>query len=188
MVKLTNKKLHPTIERLYSFIDELDIDERDKSNKQNYVANKFNCSAQQVNNWETRGISTKYAIQAQRSWGCDAVWVFYGDEPNYSFIGNRGVNGDLDGESAVNQNLTTTLNNDILYSISNLDKPSIKLLNEIIESFVKCDMEYRERIEFNAKAALDRYIAVTNSEKAKEKIQREVDFNADSGKAKKPKL
>ena len=63
------KKLHPSAARLYKVA----ADNGDNATAQ--VARRINVSVQNVQNWETRGVSREGALQAQLAYRCDANWI-----------------------------------------------------------------------------------------------------------------
>ena len=65
--------MHPSAERLYKAAKELKGAEG-----QSAIARLLNESPQNVNNWESRGVSRPGAIKAQAALGCDANWVLTG--------------------------------------------------------------------------------------------------------------
>lgn len=65
--------MHPSAERLYKAAKELKGAEG-----QSAVARLLNESPQNINNWESRGVSRPGAIKAQAALGCDANWVLTG--------------------------------------------------------------------------------------------------------------
>lgn len=69
-----NLPMHPTMQRLYEAAGTL-LGVRGQSQ----VATIIQESAQTVNNWETRGISSRGAIKASRLVGCNPDWVLTGE-------------------------------------------------------------------------------------------------------------
>ncbi len=66
--------MHESAVRLYEAAKQLrDIE------GQSAVARLLNESPQNVNNWESRGVSKQGAIKAQATIGCDANWILRGD-------------------------------------------------------------------------------------------------------------
>jgi len=63
---------HPTMTRLYAALGA-------RIEGQSDFARQLGITPQRVNNWESRGISLEGAVEAQRKWGVNAVWVLHGE-------------------------------------------------------------------------------------------------------------
>ena len=68
--------MHPTMVRLYEAAWLLH-----RVKKPGKLARLLNVSPQLVHNWESRGMSSKGMLEAQRSVGCSATWLETGEPP-----------------------------------------------------------------------------------------------------------
>lgn len=66
----TIQNMHPSMERLYQFVNEAQ-----QLQGQSAVARKMDATPQTINNWEERGISEGGALKAQNLFGCNANWL-----------------------------------------------------------------------------------------------------------------
>ena len=70
MNKIEKDIMHIHMERLYQAAKELR-----QADGQSAVARLLNVSPQRINNWEARGISSEGLLEAQKTIGCNAIWV-----------------------------------------------------------------------------------------------------------------
>lgn len=73
------KKMHDHMVRLYDAAREMGRIRGDSD--QATMARLLNVAQQNVNNWESRGLSKEGAIEAQRKLGVSAIWLLYGEGP-----------------------------------------------------------------------------------------------------------
>jgi len=72
----------------------------DSAMEQSSLARLLNVAPQNVNNWESRGVSKDAAIEAQRVLGISATWVLYGIEPMMVRDGAASTTGPLQVEGS----------------------------------------------------------------------------------------
>lgn len=70
-------EMHPSMRRFYLAAGRLAHPLRSQSE----LARALGQSPQTVNNWESRGVSTKGATLAQQSLGISSTWILEGSEP-----------------------------------------------------------------------------------------------------------
>lgn len=81
MPKVPRAQTHESMVRLLACARKATVNQRNPVREFPDIAAAFGVEPQNMNNWFKRGLSKPLAIEAERLWGCPAVWLLYGTEP-----------------------------------------------------------------------------------------------------------